>query len=164
MPHYFAYGSNMHPRVMSARCPGARPVGRAALSGWRFHVTTRGSAAILPSPGDQVHGVLWRCSPAHLASLDLYEGVSWGNYWRRRLLVADADGRTTPAFVYINARHYPGRARVTYMMTAILPAANLFELPPDYVESLRGWLPEPPLGEKRQRYRGSRKPLRFPRR
>lgn len=163
MPLYFAYGSNMHRDVMAERCPGARPVGAAYLEGWRFHINTRGSASILPEAKARVHGVLWRCELAHLHRLDLFEGVMWGNYRRRRLLVHGSDGRSAPAFSYVNAKHHPGRARVTYMTTAILPAAADFGLPESYLEELMRWLPHRPIGEQRSRYRGSRKPLRFPR-
>ncbi len=33
---YFAYGSNLSEAQMRARCPGARPAGRAALHGYRL--------------------------------------------------------------------------------------------------------------------------------
>lgn len=164
MPLYFAYGSNMLPAVMTERCPGARPAGPARLADWRFHVTVRGSASIIPVEDSTVHGVLWRCEAAHLGMLDRYEGVSWGNYRRRRLFVEAADGDLALAFSYVNARHYPGRARVSYMTTAILPGARTFGLPQSYIDELCTWLPDRPIGEQRVRYRGSRKPVRFPRR
>jgi len=163
MPLYFAYGSNMAPSVMAERCPGARPAGTARLHGWRFHVTARGSASILPQQGAVVYGVLWRCDARHVHRLDGYEGIAWGNYWRRRLLVETEQGGLVPAISYVNTRRYPGRARVTYMTTAVLPGARTFGLPEHYLEELAGWLPARPIGEKRRRYRGSRKPLRFPR-
>lgn len=153
----------MHPDVMAERCPGARVAGTARLQGWRFHVTARGSASIVPMDGGTVHGVLWRCDVAHLTMLDRYEGVSWGNYRRRRLFVEIAERGHAPAFSYVNARHYPGRARVGYMTTAILPGAEAFGLPQIYIDELRAWLPDRPIGETRNRYRGSRKPVRFPR-
>ncbi len=163
MPLYFAYGSNMSPAVMAERCPGARAVGRARLAGWRFHITRRGSASIVPQDGAAVHGVLWRCQAAHLHWLDRYEGVSWGNYRRCRFLVEPDEGPPVPAFSYVNARRYPGRARVTYMTTTILPGAHAFALPEAYIAELRAWLPPRPIGETRARYRGSRRPIRFPR-
>lgn len=163
MPLYFAYGSNMHPDVMAERCRGARAVGTAQLLGWRFHITKRGSASIIPAYESTVFGVLWRCVPAHIHHLDRYEGVAWGNYHRRRLVVEGADGRCIPAFSYVNSRHHPGRARVSYMTTAILPGAEAFGLPQFYIDELRAWLPDRPIGETRNRYRGSRKAVRFPR-
>ncbi|MDH3579052.1 MAG: gamma-glutamylcyclotransferase [Hyphomicrobiales bacterium] len=163
MPLYFAYGSNMHPDVMAERCRGAKAVGSARLPGWRFHITKRGSASIIPAAEASVFGVLWRCLPAHIHLLDGYEGVAWGNYRRRRLVVDTAARTHIPAFTYVNSRHYPGRARVSYMATAILPGAEAFDLPQAYIDELRAWLPDRPIGETRNRYRGSRKLVRFPR-
>lgn len=164
MPLYFAYGSNMAPSVMAERCPGARPVGRAQLQGWRFHITARGSASIVPEAQGVVHGVLWRCDVAHIHRLDGYEGVFWGNYHRRRLFVDTESDGALPAFSYVNTKRYAGRARVTYMTTAILPGAEAFGLPKDYIDELAAWLPDRPVGDRTSRYRGSRKPVRFPRR
>lgn len=160
---YFAYGSNMSPEQMIRRCPGARPVGRGELAGWRFHVNTRGSASILPCADGVVHGVLWRCSPAHFHILDKYEGVSWGNYRRRHVYVRQPGGATVAAIVYAGTRTYDGRARVRYMATAVLPGARAFALPAPYIDELRCWLPRRPIGEKKIPVRGKARPIRFPR-
>jgi len=161
---YFAYGSNMHPRVMAARCPGARPLGAARLDGWRFFVNKRGSAAIWPDPAHSVHGVLWRCRSAHIHALDAYEGVAWRNYFRRRLIVAGA-GTEAGAFVYTGNRHLPGVARPNYLLSAVIPGARAFGLPGDYIAHLESWLPRRPLGAQGagRRYTGKRRPVRFPR-
>ena len=37
---YFAYGMNTNQEQMSLRCPGAKPLGRAVLSGYRFEFKT----------------------------------------------------------------------------------------------------------------------------
>ena len=148
---------------MARRCPGARAMGAAHLPGWRFHVNVRGSAAILPCEGRVVHGVVWRCSVAHFHMLDKYEGVSWGNYRRRLLTLSLQGGASALAVVYAGTRSYDARARVRYMMTAILPGAQAFGLPETYIEELRSWLPDRPIGERRIPYRGRRRPIRFPR-
>lgn len=164
MRYYFAYGSNMLPAQMARRCPGAQAIGAAELPGWRFHANTRGSASILPQSGAVVHGVLWRCTPDHFHMLDRYEGVHWGNYRRRIVYVHLSDGGVSiAAAVYAGTRTYDGRARVGYMLTAVLPGAQAFSLPEPYIEELRSWLPSPPIGEKRVAYMGRTKPVRFPR-
>ncbi|HDL17174.1 MAG TPA: gamma-glutamylcyclotransferase [Rhizobiales bacterium] len=163
MHFYFAYGSNMSSRQMSQRCPGARPVGSAQLRNWRFHVTTRGSASILPHDGGVVHGVIWRCAPGHFHMLDKYEGVAWRNYRRRHVRVDLACGAAATAITYVGTRIYPGRARVSYMATAVLPGAQAFGLPASYIEELRSWLPHRAIGERRMPYRGGVRPIRFPR-
>lgn len=153
----------MSPRQMSQRCPGARPAGPARLHDWRFHVNTRGSASILPNEGGVVHGVIWRCTPHHFHLLDKYEGVSWKNYLRRHIPVVLACGGTATAITYVGTRIYPGRARVRYMATAVLPGARAFALPASYIEELRSWLPHRVIGERRMPYRGGVRPIRFPR-
>lgn len=96
--------------------------------------------------------------------LDRYEGVHWGNYRRRIVDVHLSDGGVSiAAAVYAGTRTYNGRARVGYMMTAVLPGAQAFSLPEPYIEELRSWLPARPIGEKRVPYLGRTKPVRFPR-
>ncbi len=163
MHFYFAYGSNMSPRQMLQRCPGARPAGSAQLQNWRFHVNTRGSASILPHDGGVVHGVVWRCTPGHFHILDKYEGVAWRNYRRRHVRVDLACGGAATAMTYVGTRIYPGRARVRYMATAVLPGARAFGLPVSYIEELCSWLPDRVIGERRNPYRGGARPIRFPR-
>lgn len=154
---YFSYGSNMSPMQMAERCPGSFHRGTGVLHGWRFHITTRGSASIVPFADGEVHGVLWRCSAEHFHTLDRFEGVALGNYRRRHIQVIDDVGRLNRAITYVGSRHHPGRARVDYMMTAVLRGAEAHGLPEHYITELKGWLPRVPVGEKCRRYRGSRK-------
>ncbi len=158
---YFAFGSNMSARQMSARCRGARSAGCAVLSGWRFIMTARGSANIVREPGASVHGVLWRCEPHHLAALDRWEGVSWRNYRRRRLRVCCADGRVCSAVSYISLRNYRGQARASYLYSAVLPGARGFQLPIEYLGELTSWAPRRPInaasGRFAPRYVGRRR-------
>ena len=163
MPLYFAYGSNMLPAQMADRCPGAQAVGTAALHGWRFFFNTRGSAAIRPEADGIVHGVLWRVHAGHVRRLDRYEGVHWGNYHRRQVRVSGADTSELAALTYAGARRYDGRPRINYIMTAVLPGAEAFNLPPSYLDELRAWLPNRPIGNVSTRYRGGRRAVRFPR-
>ncbi|MFM1816145.1 MAG: hypothetical protein RLZ98_2840 [Pseudomonadota bacterium] len=156
MPHYFAYGSNMSPHQMQSRCPGARPVCRARLEGWRFLITKRGTANIRPSAGAVVHGALWRIEPRHIAELDLWEGVKRRNFLRRSALVTVEGGRLLSAFVYVSHRDRPGVARTSYMMTAVIPGGLHFGLPPEALDELQSWLPPRPIGDRRVRYVGRR--------
>lgn len=158
---YFAYGSNMHPRVMGARCPGARAIGPARLEGWRFLITKRGTASIWPDEGREVHGVLWRCSPSHIEALDAYEGVRWRNYFRRRLFITQETAEAG-AFVYTSSRHMPGVGRSNYLLSAVIPGARHFGLPASYIDHLEIWLPRRPLAGHGagRRYTGMRRPLR----
>lgn len=162
MPLYFAYGSNMSPRQMAERCPGARPLGPARLEGWRFHITTRGSATIIPGERDEVHGVVWRCEPWHLHRLDAYEGVRWRNYRRRWVEVHHTAGSSV-ALTYVSSRIYRGVARSDYVLTAVLPGGRAFSLPETYLDEIAKWLPSRPIGAGARRYRGRRRFVRHPR-
>lgn len=163
MPYYFAYGSNMSPQQMAARCPGARALGSARLEGWRFHITTRGTASILPHSERAVHGVLWRCSYEHVHTLDRFEGVAWRNYFRRHVAVEISDGRSLRALTYVSARRYPGVARANYMLTRVIPAAMAFDLPKIYLAELESWLTARPIADRKAGYRGRKTPTRAPR-
>ena len=75
---YFAYGSNINLEQMAFRCPEAYVVGPVILEnyGLLFRGNARGNgvATITPKEGGQVHGLLWRITPACEQSLDFYEG------------------------------------------------------------------------------------------
>ena len=156
MPLYFAYGSNMSPIQMEERCPGADPVGAARLDGWRFVITTFGTANIVEDAGSHLHGVLWRCSETHLATLDEFEAVKLRTYLRRDVSVSDPPGGTHAAIAYVSGRPHPGKGRVDYMLTAVLPGARAFALPAPYIAELERWLPEGPHEAPAERYRGRR--------
>lgn len=79
---YFAFGSNLHLPQMRERCPDCELLESAVLAGYRlaFRGASRrweagGVATVIPDPGSRVHGLLYRLSPADLASLNGYEGV-----------------------------------------------------------------------------------------
>jgi cation transport regulator ChaC len=153
---YFAYGSNMSPRQMRARCPGSRPAGVAELADWHFIITRRGTANIVKVKGRRLFGTLWHCLPQHLATLDRYEAVRLRVYRRRTVVVRMTDGRRRHAIVYVSSLHQPGRARREYLKTAVLLGARAFQLPEDYIAELTGWMPPGRIGAAKPRYRGRR--------
>ena len=69
---YFAYGMNTNKEEMAYRCPGARALGRAMLSGYRFEF--KSFATVVPDADSQVQGVLWTITDADEAALDILEG------------------------------------------------------------------------------------------
>jgi len=153
---YFAYGSNMSPAQMQARCPGARPAGAAELCGWRFMITKRGTANIRPDKDARLFGVLWRCLPHHLAMLDRYEAVRLRVYRRRTVVVRLSDGRRRHAIAYVSNLHQLGIARREYLKTAVLPGATAFRLPEAFVAEIRDQMPSGRVGTAKPRYRGRR--------
>jgi gamma-glutamylcyclotransferase (GGCT)/AIG2-like uncharacterized protein YtfP len=104
---YFAYGSNMSPRQMAERCPGARVVSTAVLEGYRVAFTRYSRrwegfvADVVRTEGGEAHGVLWEVSEAHMAALDVFEGVAMGGYRREEVVVRTPDGVTHSAVAYV---------------------------------------------------------------
>ena len=75
---YLAYGSNMRSPRMRERCPSARVIGTATLSGWRAthdKPSRDGSAKlnIRPEPSSAVAGVVYTVADADRARLDAAE-------------------------------------------------------------------------------------------
>ncbi|XP_062925919.1 gamma-glutamylcyclotransferase-like [Mobula hypostoma] len=86
---YFAYGSNLLQRRLRLLNPSAVRVSAACLKGYKlaFGNWNRsenrwggGVATILPSPDDEVWGVVWRLKHNDRQSLDHQEGVHKGIY------------------------------------------------------------------------------------
>ncbi len=138
---YFAYGSNMSPEQMKLRCPGGRALGQATLHDWRFLINTRTYATIEAKLGEVTHGVLWSLTLEHIASLDIYEAVEEGMYFKDTLTVKHHH-QPVEALVYIDPVCGHGQPRPDYKQ-GILRGARHFELPPDYIETLdRDWADE----------------------
>jgi len=106
---YAAYGSNLDPTRMRARCFGAEPIGSALLPGWRLRL--RRYASIMEDAAAQVPLGLWRINAAHLAALDRAEGVALGAY--RRLRVTLPEGGE--AWTYVEALNRPGPPGAAYV-------------------------------------------------
>lgn len=155
-PLYFSYGSNMSPRQMARRCPGAQPIGSATLENWRFQITTRGAANIRPWRGSRVHGVLWRVELRHIFLLDQWENVARGDYLRQRVRVQPANGSERSAFTYISTHRFDGLPKPSYMESAILVGARAFGFPDDVIAELEAWKSPRSIGAARRVYAGRR--------
>ncbi len=134
---HFAYGANMHGPMMWGRCPAARPGGRALLPNHRFIVMREGFATIVRSPGDIVHGVLWRLTLRDLAVINADENLDGGLY-RAVNMPVWAGRRCLRALVYVGRSRASGRPRPGYM-EIVTGAARDAELPPHYIRSLERW-------------------------
>jgi gamma-glutamylcyclotransferase len=80
---YFAYGSNMLTARLTARCPSAKPLCVAEVSGHDFIYGKRGKdgsakATLIRQDNSIVYGVLFQIAPADLGHLDLIEGRGFG--------------------------------------------------------------------------------------
>ena len=145
-PLYFAYGSNLNPVQMAARCPGHRVLGRASLPGYalRFRGYGRDWAGAVgtvePAPGQVVHGVLFELTPEHYATLDEYEGYDGPGaasnlYDRVEIEVVREDGTSVPCLTYVIrplAEGLPSRAYRDAIVAGLLHHG----LPAEYIAAV----------------------------
>ena len=140
MQFYFAYGSNLWREQMRARCPGHVEMGTGVLKGYRWIISARGYANVVPSPPDVVYGKVYRLSAADEESLDRYEGVAIGAY-RKEMLTVETDGRDRSCLVYVDPVEEEGTPREEYVERLNKGIADA-RLPPAYVELyLREFVP-----------------------
>lgn len=105
--YYLAYGSNLNTVEMKYRCPSAKVIGTAEISGWRllFRGNWMGYLTIEPCEGACVPVAVWEVSPDDESSLDSYEGFpDFYDKQDMRLPVRETGGRETSerdAFIYI---------------------------------------------------------------
>ena len=74
---YLAYGSNLHLPQMERRCPTAKVIGAATLTGYRLLFRGNGwggVATVEPDAESSVPVLLWEIQHADEQSLDIYEG------------------------------------------------------------------------------------------
>ena len=112
--YYFAFGSNMCPVQMHHRCPGAKPVGIARIENYRLIINTRGVASIIDDDGSRCYGILWAVTSKHIKSLDECEGVEFGTYQRKNMVV-QIQNRNFNAHVYIASNKTEGAPREDYL-------------------------------------------------
>ncbi len=72
---YFAYGANLNLRGMKRRCPKAKPLSPATLTGYRLEF--RIYATVVPDSNSKVLGALYDLTAACLRALDEYEGPEY---------------------------------------------------------------------------------------
>lgn len=99
---YLAYGSNLNLRQMAQRCPTAKVLGGAKLTGYRlFFQGSRGGAVatVEKEKGGSVPVLLWEIQPQDEAALDRYEGHPW--LYRKETVKVRFKGKWIAAMVYI---------------------------------------------------------------
>lgn len=138
---YFAYGSNINPEQFASRCPASRFIGRATLHGYRFIITVRGYANVVPEPGAVVHGVMAELTPRDERTLDRCEGVAVGIYRREMLRVLQDDGREAMALVYVDNETRIGMPKEGYL-ERIMEGARFHGLSGGAIKGLEAWAGE----------------------
>ena len=109
---YFAYGSNMDPEQIEARCSEAEFVGIGVLPDHALCFPRRsnnrncGVSSVAPVAGHDTWGVVYRLTPADLAGLDANEGfrsdrTAARNSYNRVEVVVSVDNVPTQMVTYI---------------------------------------------------------------
>jgi gamma-glutamylcyclotransferase (GGCT)/AIG2-like uncharacterized protein YtfP len=145
---YFAYGSNMWREQMRQRCPEHEFLGIAVLPEHALYfprssqIRNCGVAGIMPSPGAEVWGVVYRLNARDLAALDKREGYDPAkspqvNRYNRQPVRVLMNGNALDTITYF-ARAEPGQhiPSADYM-SAIITGAEENGLPPDYIAALK---------------------------
>ena len=138
MASYFAYGSNMDPRVMQRNVPSARPLGPGRLDGYRleFNVYSDrwegGAANLEPDETGRVWGVVWEMEDDDLERLDTFSGHP--TYYRQEDVdVETREGRRRCRTFRI--AHQEGYVRPTNAYIARLRGAVRMQgLPPEALD------------------------------
>ena len=116
---YIAYGSNLNPAQMAARCPSASVYAKGVLNNWSLvyrGTKTNSHATIIRKQGSTVPVLVWDIQPDDEKRLDVYEG--YPRYYFKQNVMVDIDGRKKKAMVYImDERQLPGRPSANYIDT-----------------------------------------------
>jgi len=139
---YAAYGSNMNPAQMAARCPHSPYRGTGWLEGWRLtfggeDLSWEGALGTVVEDADErVFVVLYELSEADEAALDSWDGATLGYYRKSMVRVAALDGEVVAWLYVINA--YEGGLPSARYLGIMADAAEAAGAPADYVADLRG--------------------------
>ena len=141
---YFAYGSNLDPSRKEVRTGQLREARVARLDGYDIAFNKRGGvgrsyANIVRHDANTVWGVVYRCSPEALASLDKYEGVDGGHYRRAIVRVRCNDGDDVRAVAYIAGESFidDSCSPSGWYLSRVLSGARHHGLPEDYVRRIQ---------------------------
>jgi len=138
---YFAYGSNMHLAQMRNRCPQSPLVGAGLLCGYRWIISARGYANIVPDVQSMVEGLLFWLDPMDERRLDIFEGVHLGNYQKVDVRVLSNREELT-ALAYIDPVVSEGLPKSEYV-ARINAAVRDAQLSPRYLHQvIRRYVPE----------------------
>lgn len=106
---YFAFGSNLSIEQMLTRCPNSVPLTKAKLRNYeltyRANPGGKGVATIVRKKGAVVHGALYQCPEQDIKTLDRYEGVKVGVYYKATVTVETEWGKLE-ALTYIMCKEH----------------------------------------------------------
>ena len=142
MAIYAAYGSNMNPAQMAARCPHSPQRSTGWLEGWRLtfggeDLSWEGAlGTVVEAEGERVFVVLYDITETDESALDSWDGVTLGYYRKLKVRVATLDGDVVAWLHVVNA--YEGGLPSALYLAAMADAAEVAGAPDDYVADLRG--------------------------
>ena len=143
---YFAYGSNIDRQQMAHRCPAASIISIGWLNNYGYRIEGRGFATIVLEENSRVWGVVWQLTEACELSLDGYEDVSKGIYWKE-IVTIESQPSEKSCLVYIAPyrQALSSRQNLPYLnyQDRIAAAAREFNFPTEYQSQLAEWLPNP---------------------
>lgn len=148
---YFAFGSNMDPAQMTARCPSHQVLGRAFLPGHELCFPRRspkrrcGTAGLVRSAAHCVWGVLYVLEESDLSRLHEAEGYRPGRAADRNrhdfvAIEVRRDGpagATLAAFTYVARPDDSGAAPSMDYLMHLVRGAEHHALPDAYIRQLR---------------------------
>lgn len=141
MTLYAAYGSNMDPAQMLARCPHSPVAGTGWIVGWRLtfggeELGWEGAlATVVEDPLESVFVALYDVTAGDEASLDHWESADNGIYRKISLRVHALDADVL-AWVYVLDGYEGGLPSARYL-GMMAEAAERAGAPDDYVTALQ---------------------------
>jgi len=138
---YAAYGSNLDPARMSARCPHSPLRGTGWLTGWRLtfggeeHGWDGALPTIVEDPLEQVFVAIYDVTDEDVTHLDALESADTGLYRKARVRVSTLTGEEL-AWVYVLDAYEGGLPSASYL-GILADAAEAADAPEDYVAGLR---------------------------
>jgi len=154
---YAAYGSNMDPEQMLARCPHSPQRGTGWLEGWRLtfggeDIGWDGAlTTVVEEAAERVFVVLYDVPEIDEKELDSWDGVTLGFYSKLKVRVQTLDGDTLAWLYVLDA--YEGGLPSARHLDILIDAAIKAGAPADYIDWLRARPSNPPpaLGEDRDK-------------
>jgi len=138
---YAAYGTNLDPARMSARCPHSPLRTTGWLQGWRLtfggeeHGWDGALATIVEDPIDQVFVAVYDVTGEDVAALDGWEQADTGLYRKVRVRVSTLTGELV-VWTYVLDAFEGGLPSASYL-GVLADAAEAADAPTDYVAALR---------------------------
>ena len=140
MTLYAAYGTNLDPAVMGARCPHSPLRTTGWLTGWRLtfggeeHGWDGALATIVQDPFEQVFVAVYDVPPQDEATLDEWESPT-GLYRKTKVRVNTLTDDLVVWTSVLDA--YEGGLPSAHYLGALSSAAEAADAPDDYVAALR---------------------------